>query len=161
MRNPPARIVAFLQNQWFRDPARMEVIFNRHPELREDLIARYLFAGCLTGKRLRAAFGDLCDEIIWEETSRKVGGESSSVFPPDLIHMKGVLVKWEPKLIICFGRVAQVAIGDLAEDVTIRAKILFGPHPAARFPEVCATLRCIAQEITPHPDASPQSSKAG
>lgn len=61
-------IVVILQNQWFKDPEGIRAMFAEHPERRERYIEAFLFMGCLTGKRLRSAFGDeLCDEIIWEE----------------------------------------------------------------------------------------------
>lgn len=67
----PTRIVAFLQNQWFRDPERVKQIIQRMvdrydekdpQEIREFYIAAYLFMGCLTGKRLQASCGDCLRE---------------------------------------------------------------------------------------------------
>lgn len=82
------KIVAFLQNQWFRDPERMK-------RIREDVHwkdkprwhwnATWLFFGCLTGRRLLEALGeDLCSEIYWEEISPEIGGFAASAFPADL-----------------------------------------------------------------------------
>src|SRR5580693_5868087 len=80
-------ILGFLQNAWFKDPVGAQKIFDRYPERRNELIARFLFAGCLTGRNLRKALGeDLCETIIWEETSPKIGGYSSARFPPEPEH---------------------------------------------------------------------------
>lgn len=81
-------ILAILQNQWFRNPAKAREIYERNPELRNKLIAGFLFSGCLTGRRLQSAFGDLCDSIIWEESSPEIGGFSVSKFTHDPEHIK-------------------------------------------------------------------------
>lgn len=123
------RIVAFLQNQWFKNPERHKAFAAKHPELREDLIARFLFAGCKTGRVLRAALGDaLCDEIIWEETSREIGGYSGAIFPPDHEHINAVCLKHNPDVILAFGKQATEALRqrDGIED------LFCGPHPANR-----------------------------
>lgn len=63
------KIVAFLQNSWF--PAKSIATVKRAyegrptPEGRARLTRAYLFFRCLTGRRLKAAFGEeLCDSII-------------------------------------------------------------------------------------------------
>lgn len=39
------RIVAFLQNQWFKDPEGVKAMFAQHPERRERYISAFLFMG--------------------------------------------------------------------------------------------------------------------
>lgn len=123
------RIVAFLQNQWFRDPERIKAMFAENPEHRERYISAFLFMGCLTGKRLQSVFGeDLCDAIIWEEISPEIGGYASSRFPADTAHVTRVLEKHTPTVVLAFGKIANDALRSMVVD----AAIIYGPHPAAR-----------------------------
>lgn len=123
------KIVAFLQNQWFKNPERHKGFAERYPQLREEMIRRFLFSGCKTGRILKASLGEsLCKQIIWEETSREVGGHSSSIFPPDYEHINGVCLKHNPDIIVAFGKQA-------SEALTKRDGFEFlfcGPHPANR-----------------------------
>lgn len=144
MRTPP-RVVAFLQNQWFRDPEKARKIFERHPEQREELVARFLFSGCLTGRRIRRAFGPMVDEIVWEETSKNFGGYSASSFPADLDHMKSVIEKWRPKIVLGFGIIACAALNKLPP--SLWDHLIAGPHPAARHDRVVKDLRSMASQL--------------
>jgi hypothetical protein len=105
---------------------------------RSLFIKRALFAGCLTGRRLRAAFGELHEDIHWEEISREIGGHASSVFPADQKHIVEVLANEKPKIILTFGKLAGAAIepaisAALANgDLDWRPHMISGPHPAAR-----------------------------
>lgn len=134
--NPPANVVAFLQNQWFKEPVRVQRIYDQHPDIREQCIRRFLFAGCLTGRQLMKAFGeDGCSRIVWEECSTKIAGFSEGVFPADLDHMVRVVEKWKPKLVLAFGRVADKAINEVLRRYGRTGgyfEILTAPHPAAR-----------------------------
>src|SRR5580704_6078428 len=128
-------ILAFLQNQWFKDPEKVRALFARRPDLRNDMIRRYLFMGCHTGKQLRKAFGEaLCDRIIWEEVSLQIGGHSASKFPADLKHMTEAIVRTQPDIILAFGRIASDAIAELngGKCPIPCTHIFFAPHPAAR-----------------------------
>lgn len=92
------KILAFLQNQWFKDPEGVKAMFAEHPERRERYIEAFLFMGCLTGRRLKSALGEeLCNQIVWEEISPEIGGHASSKFPPDLAHIIG---KHKPDVVI-------------------------------------------------------------
>lgn len=82
------KILAIMQNQWFRDPAAVEKVLARHPGKRNEFIKRFLFAGCLSGKRLRETFGDLCDAIVWEEASRNMANHSAGAYAADLAHIQ-------------------------------------------------------------------------
>lgn len=125
------KILAFLQNQWFRDPEAARAAFARHPDRRNDLIRLYLFMGCLTGKRLRQVFGDLCEEIIWEECSTEIGGKSSTAFPPDLNHMRAAIAKHAPRVVLVFGSLAQGATSTIFREFP-GLQFIYGPHPASR-----------------------------
>lgn len=122
-------ILAFLQNIWFKNPEQARAIFARNPERRNQLIGTFLFMGCLSGKRLEQAFGDLCDEIIWEECSPEIGGQSSAAFPADFEHISGAINKHNPDVILAFGKLASDALRKVAPD----QKLICGPHPAARY----------------------------
>lgn len=140
------KILAFLQNQWFKDPEGVRRIFQKWPDKRNYLIRSYLFMGCLTGKRLQAAFGeDLCDEIIWEEASSEVGSVSRSKFAADRQHMLSAIKKHQPEVILCFGAIAKEGLDSL--ETLFDVLIIYGPHPAARN-DPMPRLREMAQELT-------------
>lgn len=147
------RIVAFLQNQWFRDPERVKKIIamtvadeaergGKDAEaVREFYIASFLFMGCLTGRRLQEALGEeLCDQIVWEECSREIGGQASSKFPPDPDHIHAVLRRHNPHIVLAFGSVATPAVTAAVLKTNIKW-LVCGPHPAARFGNIPAALR--------------------
>jgi hypothetical protein len=132
------KIVAFLQNQWFKDPERVKRLIAQHgDEYRRRLITYALFLGCKTGRVLRSVFGDLCDEVLWEESSKEISGNPSEVFPPDLIHIKSVLVMEEPDIVIAFGKIACQAVQPLVE----AERYIAAPHPAARGELILPLLR--------------------
>lgn len=142
MNNDP--IVAFLQNQWFRDPERMKAMRQRPPwseRPRHEWNATWLFFGCLTGRRLQAAFGEeLCDRILWEEVSPEIGGKSSSAFPADKQYITTILDEHRPAVVLAFGKIAGDALSSMLQpDWTL----IRGPHPAARHPTVVAELRAM------------------
>lgn len=134
------KIVGILQNQWFRDPEGVKQIFDRWPNKREYLIASYLFMGCLTGRRLRSAFGeDLCDQIVWEEASPEIGGAANSKFPADAKHIASVILKHRPAVVIALGKIAADGVmaamghGSIQQQPErLEFKLVTGPHPAAR-----------------------------
>lgn len=144
-------ILAFLQNSWFKDPEKAKEVFARHPELRNDLIARFLFAGCLTGRRLMTAFGEeLCDRIIWEEASANIGDKSSARFQADHDHIKRAIIKHDPNVILAFGQVASTEVEVVAEGLKreygISIPVMTAPHPAARKNPMSA-LREVAERL--------------
>src|SRR5688572_11378836 len=103
-------VVAIMQNQWFHNPERVRRLMETRPEARERLIAYALFAGCKSGRVLRSVFGDLCDDFVWEEASREIGDRASSVFTADLAHLRAVVEKHQPRIVLAFGRVAGLAM---------------------------------------------------
>jgi hypothetical protein len=122
-------ILAFLQNQWFREPEKVKAVYACYPEHRNRLIAAYLFMGCQTGKRLRATLGaTLCKQIVWEECSPEIGGHANSAFPADLDHMRAAITKHKPDVVVTFGKLATEAIQKLAP----ACRVITGPHPTSR-----------------------------
>lgn len=159
-------ILAFMQNQWFKDPVRMEKLFNRHPYNgdRQLWIKTWLFYTCLSGKRLESAFGDDVDQIIWEEASPKIGGVASAKFKADIEHITAAIVKFQPTHVITFGRIATdgvvKALGKAAfaaiqqDDKPYLRRPYYsgfehyaGPHPTARFQNPMLELKLIADKV--------------
>lgn len=147
------KIVAFLQNQWFKNPARVEEAINARPEaeraaFRQRFATRALFMGCLTGQRLLKSLGsELCNQIYWENASRVMGDEASSSPPADHEHIRAVLAEQQPDLILAFGKTAIMALMEIAQDMWPE-NLLVAPHPAARGPEVITKLKHLATQIT-------------
>jgi hypothetical protein len=142
------KIIAFLQNQYFKDPEGVKAMFKENPERRERYISAFLFMGCLTGKRLQAVFGeDLCDAIIWEEASPEVGGHSGSPFAADRQHMMNVIQKHKPTVILSFGKIASKGVESLPPIINKEVAVIYGPHPAARNGAI-EGLRRMRQELS-------------
>lgn len=143
------KIVAFLQNQWFYNARQVEPMYRRREDQtieqwwdrRARLNKAYLFYSCLTGRRLKAAFGEeLCDRIIWENVSPRIAGKASECFGVDQAHVDAVMDHFKPDVVLFFGRVAQKA--DVHAPV-----MLTGPHPAARHGGVVDELREMAHKL--------------
>jgi hypothetical protein len=143
------RVVAFLQNQWFKDAVKARSVFKAYGDARRaELVARFLFRGCLTGRRLQKAFGpELCEQILWEETSRDIGDNASSIFPPDIEHMHDVLRTYCPEVVITFGKHAENAFLNLMENFSYQGKFLRAMHPAARHPDIQQSLNESARQL--------------
>lgn len=137
-------IVAFLQNQWVRDPVRVKAMIEKHGErYRQKFICFALFAGCLTGRRIRKAFGEeVVTSITWEETSKEIGDKASAFFPPDFDHINKVLIDTQPDIVIAFGSSATKALQKVW-----KGKLISGPHPAARGSHIKAELDRMALEF--------------
>lgn len=128
-----AAIVCFLQNQWFKDPVRMEAMLRTtFKGNREKFIRTWLFYSCMTGQRLRKVFGEeFCDSesTIWEEASDKMGGYAASAYPADQLHIARVIEKHRPRVVLAFGKIASVALEAMPDK---SFKLFVGPHPVAR-----------------------------
>ena len=140
------KTLAFLQNMWVRDPGRVKHTIAQDGEgFRRRFLTYALFAGCLTGRRLKAAFGDLCDDIVWEEVSCEIGGKSSSVFPPDYAHITQRMAEEKPDVLLAFGKIACDALVFVAAPRPV--PVISGPHPAARHSTVAAELSEMANKL--------------
>lgn len=138
-------VLAFLQNQWFRDPALAKRSIDRliavgGESARRRFIARTLFMGCLTGRRIKAAFGDDVNRIVWEECSREIAAQASGCPMPDPTHIQQALFDVSPDIVLLFGAVARDAVLPYWKGETILA-----PHPAARQISVLTELRSAAE----------------
>lgn len=141
-------VVAFMQNMWVKDPARIRAMLERAPwnqrdDLRLRLIRRALFAGCITGRRLKAAFGDLTDKIVWEEASPEIADNPKTICPPVPRHIEDVLEHHNPDIVITFGKPAGDAVEKIWTCTLIRCC-----HPAARQPDTISKLKAAAAELT-------------
>jgi len=145
------RIVAFLQNTWVRDPENLKRIYAEVAargnvdvaKHRNCMITYMLFAGCLSGRRLKAAFGEeLCYEIYWEEASTEITGTPSAKVTADPEHIRRVLESQQPDVVLCFGRIACNAVEPLWNGVLLRA-----PHPAARGDHIVPALLQMRKQL--------------
>lgn len=102
--------------------------------------ARFLFAGSLTGRRLKAALGDLCEAIIWEEASATTSNQSSACPPADPRHIIKVVKYHKPDIVITFGAIATngllATMGNWqaidSTSASMEFKVFACCHPAAR-----------------------------
>lgn len=146
-------ILAFLQNQWFPNPERVKAIYARHandPVHCAKLRAAHLFMGCLTGKRIRAAFGDdMRHEIVYAEASPEIGGHASSSFKADPSHIASTIEFWKPKIVIGFGRIAGDGVMAAMRLLQGKSEFYFtlAPHPAARHASVRDELSAVALDV--------------
>jgi hypothetical protein len=143
------KILAFLQNQWFRDPDHIREILKRRPAARQRIIAYSLFAGCKTGRILKAALGEeWCQRITWEEASPEIGSEASAVFRADTRHILDAIVRERPTVILAFGKIASNAVASLCPiNLTPPATVITGPHPAARNVDALNLLRDVRAKL--------------
>lgn len=127
-------IVAFLQNPWFKKTTRQTTI----DAYRNNVdIHRRLLELSATGKALRRAFGDLYDEIIWDNANPRHGHTRDAMLPPDSIHMARTVALHDADVVLLFGRQARdgwetvLSFKDL-DSIGIERTILHAPHPMAR-----------------------------
>jgi hypothetical protein len=140
-------VVAFMQNMWVRDPEKVKASIERMHWMKRDeyrlrLIHYSLFAGCVSGRRLKAAFGEMCDAIIWEEASPEIAGDPKTICLPVPRHIQCALEHHNPDIVITFGKLAGDAVAKLWP-----AKLIRVCHPAARQPDTIQKLKAAADEL--------------
>lgn len=141
---PDCVILGLLQNQWVRNPSRVEAILSRHDAaFRRRYLGALLFFGSLTGKRLRAAFGDQCDRIVWENASPVIGATSNAALSPDLQHVRLALAEVQPRVVLTFGQRARWAI----KRIDWWGPLIVGPHPAARMADIDDRLAAMCRTL--------------
>ena len=142
------KILAFMQNQWFHNPESARSLYGRYGrERHHELNAFFLFRGCKSGRMLRAHLGkELCDKIIWEESSKEIGGHASAKFTADPFHIENCIRLHLPDAVIAFGKIAAAAKEVIAlNDKTI--PFVECCHPAARHNGVVRELQFAAAEL--------------
>ncbi len=147
-------ILCFLQNLWLKNPDRWKEYIDRNEARRPEIIAHLLLAyGCLTGRRIKACFGDLLPHMIFEEASREIAGDPRTICPPDPEHIKACIEKYKPKVVLTFGKVAAATVRPhfiawgLFNPRPDGARFIALPHPAARQKDTVAKLRAAAAQI--------------
>lgn len=122
----PARadVVAFLQNPWFK-PGTGDRIINLY--MKCATYRRAVLSLSQTGRALRAAFGDMYDVIWWDNACPRPGFERSASLPPDLDHVRAVIERIRPRLVLCFGRSAEIAVRHVYQ-----GQVMTCCHPMAR-----------------------------
>ena len=137
------RCLAFFQNLWVRDPARVNALIDSHGELFRRRLIRDLILGSFTGRRLALTLGDaLIAQIDFEEASREIAGNSRVVCRPNDAHILSAIKFYQPSVVVAFGGVAKVAVARLWT-----GKLLVAPHPAARGVYTLPRLRELAEEL--------------
>ncbi len=132
-------VLGLLQNSWAHDPVRVRATLDRQtPYCRRRMIA-FMLMRSVTGKRLRSAFGEWCDRIVWENASRVIVGRSHESAPADVDHVSEVILDVKPTVILVFGRIAMQGVAKVGGLLNGVPQII-GPHPAARGPDTMERL---------------------
>ncbi len=93
----------------------------------EDLdYHRKILKETMTGRRLYEAFGNLYDEIVWDNISPLVNNDS-----PDQKHICSVIEKHKPDLILTFGEIAKTGLVNCT--AAFSTPLLHFHHPNARY----------------------------
>jgi hypothetical protein len=127
------KIVAFLQNPWFKPGTPNHVIglYRDSPNYRRKIIQL-----STSGRKLKSAFGPYFDEIYWDNASPQHWSSPNCLGCPDLDHMEAVLKAQQPSCVLLFGGVA----GRGYEFVLANCRALYDlripdyrfPHPNAK-----------------------------
>ncbi len=126
---PSYRVVAFLQNCWFR-PGTSHRMIDLY--LTDQSFRRKVLAMSMTGRRLKTAFADKFPDIWWDNASQFVADYSSGCNTADPIHMEAVLQQIKPVGIVTFGRIANEGMLNIARTQWPIPKWHYFPHPNAR-----------------------------
>lgn len=126
-------ILALLQNPYF-PPS----VSQRHIDMYRDNVKfhRMVLERTATGKALRRAFGDLYDEIIWDNANPRHGTTRNASFPPDSVYMANRIAYHDARVVLLFGKQAVagweriLSFKDLV-DLRIGRVVLTAPHPMA------------------------------
>lgn len=129
-------VLCFMQNQWQPDADDWRAYWaekrgqSHFYALRLRVIGNYIRNGkSMTARRLQSAFGDMIEDMAWENSTWQVGNRPSSKFPADLDHMNAVIEVVNPLVIVSFGSIARDGL--LKMDLSGRRHVSF-KHPTAR-----------------------------
>lgn len=87
---------------------------------------RHMLRQSMSGNRLFQAFGDLYDQIVWDNVCPVPNGVT-----PDQKHICNSIDKHKPDLILTFGEIPKEALDDCT--AALDTKKLGCHHPNARF----------------------------
>lgn len=103
-------ILGLLQNPWAYDPETAQALMNEGHEHRRRWIMNAM-PKSPTGRRLRRSLGDsLFHLIVWDNGDPTVSSSPSYQAKPDHFHVARLIGHYRPKLIICYGKVAQATL---------------------------------------------------
>lgn len=111
------KVLAVLQNAWAHEA---------RPSWRYDSWVRALKRS-RSGVRLRRLFGDAFEGIVFGNTTPLVGAGPDSVLPPDVGHVRALIGRTKPSVVVALGLQAE---GVLKEEW--QGPLLCLPHPASR-----------------------------
>jgi len=139
---------------WVKNPLKVKKILAKNPEKWNEICKDLLFMGCITGKRIKAAFGDLTDNMIFDETTKEIADNPKVVLKADLSHISDTIKRINPDIIITFGKHAENALMSMYKSgviyyhsTPVPKHIFNAPHPAARQPETIVKLKVIAKMV--------------
>lgn len=137
-------VLGLLQNLWVHNPGRVkEILARRPPAFRRKYLAALLFYRSLSGRRLKVAFGEWCDHVIWENASPAIAARSNADPIPDLSHVRRVLAEVQAQIVLAFGQRAAWALDQIAWG----GVIIQGPHPAARCSDIGEQLAAMRRTL--------------
>jgi len=138
---------------WVYNPERVQEALDRSEKRGHKVeFQKRLLAQSFTGKRLIKYLGeDLFRQIHWENISPKIGSKSSSHFPADYKHIKKIINKFKPQVIILFGNLAIQTFDrfpnfdslDFPDDLCIFQLT----HPAARSSDIPNELQTLKKQL--------------
>lgn len=137
-------IMGVLQNTWAYRPPDVQAILDRQTRLQQRNLRTRLLFGSYTGRRLKAAFGDLMCRIVWTNVCSEIGGTSGSFPPVDPHHLQREFDEIKPDIALAFGNHAKDAVWVIAPAT---AHMISGPHPASRALDVPARLARMCEEL--------------
>lgn len=120
------KVVAFLQNCWFRPNTNPEVI---RQYLGNQHFRQLILRKSMTGRRLCTAFGDHYRQIWWDNASEHVASTSPGRGDLDPVHMRRIIDRVQPVAVLLFGGVALQGFYSI---VLPEQKFHAFPHPNAR-----------------------------
>lgn len=127
------KIVAFLQNPWFPEgTAERHILMYRD----NQKFHRLLLGKTMSGGRLMTAFGELYNNIHWDNTNWRPAWKANGREDPDHTYMRDVIIREQPQIVLCFGNQARDAVKVVEHllPVGIRPKqVMSCHHPNARF----------------------------
>lgn len=128
------KIIAFLQNPWFKEGT-PKFIIDKYGNC--QTFHRRVLAMSATGKALMRAFGrDLYGRIVWDNACPHHGSTRRHAEKPDFLHMARRVAEEQADVILLFGAHAQrgwdqVMMDKELSDMRWRRTVLRAPHPMA------------------------------
>jgi hypothetical protein len=121
---------------WVKDPARLQAAINWRLGSKgwNWWCKTLLFQGCITGRRITQVFGQsLIDKMIFDECTKEIADNPRTICKPDYTHICGTLLKFNPSVVITFGKIAEEAVKVVCQASEFhKIKLIHCVHPACR-----------------------------